>query len=88
MTITGVTNTNPGNKPTVTFTATDSKGNPVDATKLASLAFILAGPTTDYAFPSGTPATENALTTVKPQLVDLPILSMPLFHRVPPGLSQ
>ena len=68
--ITGVTNTNPGNKPTVTFTVTDSKGNPVDATKLNQLSFALAGPTTDYTFvtrsAAGVPATENALATAKP----------------------
>ena len=70
MEITGVTNTNPGNKPTVTFTVTDGKGNPVDATKLNQLSFALAGPTTDYTFvtrsTAGVPATENALATVKP----------------------
>ena len=60
--ITGVTGTNPGNNPTVSFTVKDNKGNPVDATKLTSLGFVLAGPTTDYTFPSGTPSTENALT--------------------------
>ena len=68
--ITGVTNTNPGNKPTVTFKVTDGKGNPLDATKLNQLSFALAGPTTDYTFvtrsSAGSPSTENALTTVKP----------------------
>ncbi len=68
--ITGVTGTNPGDKPTVTFTAKDNKGNPVDATKLTSLSFALAGPTTDYTFvtrnATGSPSTENALATVKP----------------------
>src|ERR1019366_1837932 len=42
------------------------KGNPVDATKLTSLGFILAGPTTDYTFPGGAPGTENALPYVTP----------------------
>jgi OmcA/MtrC family decaheme c-type cytochrome len=65
MAITGVAGTNPGNNPTVSFTLSDNKGNPVDATKLTALAFVLAGPTTDYTFPSGVPASENALTTVK-----------------------
>ena len=66
MQITGVTNTNPGDHPTVSFTLQDKAGNPVDATKLTSLGFVLAGPTTDYTFPGGVPATENALATVKP----------------------
>jgi len=68
--ITAVSDTNPGDKPTVAFNVTDKQGNPVDATKLASLGFNLAGPTTDYTFvtrgPTGSPATENALPTVKP----------------------
>jgi OmcA/MtrC family decaheme c-type cytochrome len=68
--ITGVTGTNPGDKPTVSFKASDGKGNPVDATKLTSLSFALAGPTTDYTFvtrnATGSPSTESALTTVKP----------------------
>ncbi|MBI4910385.1 MAG: OmcA/MtrC family decaheme c-type cytochrome [Acidobacteria bacterium] len=70
--ITGVTGTNPGDRPTVSFKASDKQGNAVDATKLTSLAFILAGPTTDYTFvtrnAAGSPATENALATVKPTL--------------------
>ncbi|MBI2816998.1 MAG: OmcA/MtrC family decaheme c-type cytochrome [Acidobacteria bacterium] len=70
LTITGVTNTKPGEKPAVSFTVTDSKQNPVDATKLNSLGFLLAGPTDDYSFvtrsASGLPGTENALTAAKP----------------------
>ncbi len=60
--ITGVTGTNPGSKPTVSFTVSDNKGNPVDATKLNALGFVLAGPTTDYTFPAGVAATENGLS--------------------------
>jgi len=59
-----VTNTNPGNNPTVWFQASDNKGNPLNAAKLTSLSFILAGPTTDYTFPAGSPSTENALPYV------------------------
>ena len=62
--ITGVSGTNPGNNPTVWFKVSDNKGNPVDATKLTALAFVLAGPTTDYTFPTGAPGTENALPYV------------------------
>jgi OmcA/MtrC family decaheme c-type cytochrome len=66
-----VSNTSPGSKPTVTFKVTDSQGNPLDPAKLAQLAFVLAGPTTDYTFvtrsaTSGNPSTENALTAVQP----------------------
>ncbi|MBI1954884.1 MAG: OmcA/MtrC family decaheme c-type cytochrome [Acidobacteria bacterium] len=45
-----VTNTKPGDKPTVAFTVTDNKGNPVDASKLNVLRLNMAGPTTDYTF--------------------------------------
>jgi len=69
--ITGVTGTDPGDKPTVSFKVSDNKGNPVDATKLTALGFALAGPTEDYTFvtrnpTSGVPGTENALTASKP----------------------
>jgi OmcA/MtrC family decaheme c-type cytochrome len=65
--ITGVTGTNPGDKPTVSFKVSDGKGSPVDATKLDSLGFVLAGPTDDYTFvtrnaTTGVAATENGLT--------------------------
>ncbi|OFV91924.1 MAG: hypothetical protein A3H28_08530 [Acidobacteria bacterium RIFCSPLOWO2_02_FULL_61_28] len=67
--ITGVTNTNPGDKPTVSFKVSNTKGDPVDATKLTALGFLLAGPTEDYTFSSlnasGLPATENALATTR-----------------------
>ena len=43
-----VTNTKPGNKPTVSFTVTDNAGNPVDVSKLDFFRFTLTGPTTDY----------------------------------------
>ena len=53
----------------MSFKVSDSKGNPVDATKLTSMSFALAGPTTDYTFvtrnATGSPATESALTTAK-----------------------
>jgi OmcA/MtrC family decaheme c-type cytochrome len=45
-----VSNTNPGDHPVVTFTASDRAGNPVDVSKLDRLNLILAGPTSDYAF--------------------------------------
>ena len=47
--ITGITNTGPGSKPTVTFTAKDNNGSPIDISKgMDSLSLRLAGPTTDY----------------------------------------
>jgi OmcA/MtrC family decaheme c-type cytochrome len=46
--ITEITNTRPGEKPTVSFTVRDNAGNPINAAGLATLALRLAGPTTDY----------------------------------------
>ncbi|MBI3935213.1 MAG: OmcA/MtrC family decaheme c-type cytochrome [Acidobacteria bacterium] len=60
--ITGVTNTNPGSKPTVTFTLKDNAGNPIALSALASLTLRLAGPTTDYTWM----ASENALSLSTP----------------------
>ena len=48
--ILGITNTNPGNKPTVSFTLKDNKGNPVDLATLNRMRLTLAGPTSDYTF--------------------------------------
>ncbi|MBI2817332.1 MAG: OmcA/MtrC family decaheme c-type cytochrome [Acidobacteria bacterium] len=45
-----VRNTNPGDKPMVTFTVADGKGNPVDPNTLGYMRFSLAGPTSDYRF--------------------------------------
>ncbi|MBI4443632.1 MAG: OmcA/MtrC family decaheme c-type cytochrome, partial [Acidobacteria bacterium] len=53
-----VTNTKPGDKPTVSFTVSDDAGKPIALTSLASLSLRLAGPTTDYTWT----ASENALT--------------------------
>jgi OmcA/MtrC family decaheme c-type cytochrome len=60
--ITGVTGTTPGSKPTVSFTLADKKGNPLALSALGALAFTMAGPTSEYTYPTGRPATENALT--------------------------
>ncbi len=46
--ITDVSNAAPGKSPIVSFTAMDGKGNPLDASKLDRLNFLLVGPTTDY----------------------------------------
>jgi len=47
--ITGITGTSPGSKPTVTFTAKDNAGNPINVSKgMDSLSLRLAGPSTDY----------------------------------------
>ncbi len=43
-----VSNTTPGNAPTVSFTVNDKSGNVIDITKLASIRVVLAGPNTDY----------------------------------------
>ncbi len=47
-TIVKFSNTAPGQKPTVVFNIKDKKGAAIDPTKMTSLAFYLAGPTTDY----------------------------------------
>ncbi len=43
-----VENTAPGQKPTVTFTVKDKKGNVIDAAGMDYLSLVMAGPTTDY----------------------------------------
>ena len=47
--ILNVTNTAPGQKPTVTFRMTDKTGAVVNPNNLARFRFLLGGPTTDYA---------------------------------------
>jgi OmcA/MtrC family decaheme c-type cytochrome len=44
-----VENNAAGQKPRVTFSVTDKSGKVIDATKMASLSLVIAGPTTDYA---------------------------------------
>ncbi len=46
--ITGVTNGTAGKAPTVTFTVADKNKNPIVLSKLSSISFTMAGPTTDY----------------------------------------
>jgi OmcA/MtrC family decaheme c-type cytochrome len=46
--ITGVTNTNPGSSPIITFKVTNGDGSFVDPKTLARLRFNIGGPTTDY----------------------------------------
>ncbi|WP_180539264.1 OmcA/MtrC family decaheme c-type cytochrome [Nevskia soli] len=50
--ITGVTNTNAGQNPTVAFTLNDINGNPLALSALSALQFTMAGPTTDYGYTS------------------------------------
>jgi OmcA/MtrC family decaheme c-type cytochrome len=50
--ITGVTNTSAGEKPTVTFTVQDNKGNAIPLSSLGSASLTMAGPTTDYGYTS------------------------------------
>jgi len=47
-TIVSVTNVGKGKKPTVTFSIKNGDGTPVDGTRLATFATILAGPTSSY----------------------------------------
>lgn len=47
--IVNVTNTAPGQKPTVTFNIKDNAGNPIAPAAMNRLRLTLAGPTTDYA---------------------------------------
>ncbi len=46
--IVSVSNTKPGDKPTVVFKLTNNDGSAVDGTKLTTFSPILAGPTTSY----------------------------------------
>jgi OmcA/MtrC family decaheme c-type cytochrome len=45
-----VTGGTAGTSPTVTFTAKDKKGNPIDVSKMARFQLVMAGPTTDYSY--------------------------------------
>jgi OmcA/MtrC family decaheme c-type cytochrome len=49
-TITNVTNGSAGNKPTVTFTLTNTAGSGVPISALSSLSLTMAGPTSDYGY--------------------------------------
>jgi OmcA/MtrC family decaheme c-type cytochrome len=67
MQILDVSDTAPGEKPTVTFTLTDAAGDFVAPSSLDRLSFNVGGPTTDYAqdfSESGTSATCNGDTCV------------------------
>ena len=63
--ILSVENTNPGQKPTVTFSLTNFKGDPMPMDQLipgagrGRLGFTLAGPTSDYGAGIGTAATKG-----------------------------
>jgi len=50
--ITGVTNTSAGKAPTVNFTLQDDSGNNIAPSKLGSISFTMAGPSTDYGYTS------------------------------------
>ena len=50
--ITGVSNTSAGEKPAVQFTVTDNSQNAVPLSRLGSLSFTMAGPTSDYGYTS------------------------------------
>ena len=49
VTITGVSNAQPGSAPVVSFTVSDNAGNPVNPAPLGRLLLTVAGPTSDYA---------------------------------------
>jgi OmcA/MtrC family decaheme c-type cytochrome len=57
--ITSVTNTDAGKAPTVNFTLRDDKSNNIPLSKLGSLQFTMAGPTTDYGYTSFGPDTTS-----------------------------
>jgi OmcA/MtrC family decaheme c-type cytochrome len=50
--ITKVANGTAGSLPVVSFNAKDNSGNPVPLSKLSSISFTMAGPTTDYGLPT------------------------------------
>lgn len=56
--IVSFTDTKPGQNPTVVFTIKDNSGQTIKPSEMANLAFVLSGPTRDYASP---PVTENAV---------------------------
>ncbi len=63
--ITSVANTSAGQTPTVNFTLTDDSGNNLAPSKVGSISFTMAGPTTDYGytnFGSGTSSTPGYVT--------------------------
>jgi OmcA/MtrC family decaheme c-type cytochrome len=69
VTITKISSGTAGSSPVVAYTIKDKAGNPLAASKLGSLSFTMAGPTTDYGYTSfGTDVTtpgyvtESALT--------------------------
>jgi OmcA/MtrC family decaheme c-type cytochrome len=60
--IISVTGATPGTSPTVSFSAMDKSGNPLDISKLTALNVILAGPNVDYGVaPAGLRVSESAL---------------------------
>jgi OmcA/MtrC family decaheme c-type cytochrome len=50
--ITKVSNGTAGSKPVVSYTIKDGKGTPLAPSKLSSLSFVMAGPTSDYGYTS------------------------------------
>jgi OmcA/MtrC family decaheme c-type cytochrome len=50
--ITKISNGTAGSKPAVAYTIKDGAGNPLAASKLSSLSFVMAGPTADYGYTS------------------------------------
>jgi OmcA/MtrC family decaheme c-type cytochrome len=50
--IIGVTNTSAGQTPTVNFTVQDNNGSSIPLSKVATIQFTMAGPTTDYGYTS------------------------------------
>jgi len=61
--IVSVNNTLAGQAPTVTFTVRDDSGNAIPLSKVATIQFTLAGPTTDYGYTTfGTATTPGYVT--------------------------
>ncbi|MGC9950483.1 MAG: OmcA/MtrC family decaheme c-type cytochrome [Bryobacteraceae bacterium] len=62
--ITGVTNTQAGQNPTVAFTVQDNSGKNIALSQLSTIQFTMAGPTTDYGLPTtfGTSTTPGYVT--------------------------
>ncbi len=50
--IANVANGTAGSQPVVSFTVQDNSGNPLPLSKLSSISFTMAGPTTDYGYTS------------------------------------
>jgi OmcA/MtrC family decaheme c-type cytochrome len=65
-TILDITNTGPGQMPTVMYSITDDEGNGIDIAEMNRVRFQLAGPTDDYSMQITEDALDNSVATENP----------------------